>query len=97
MREEPLPHALALDFMITTITATVVVVMVLVALSSIVVVVHSFVVVVAVVHFVVAIPSYSADTFATLPSRTPCTQNATAIAVVVLVVVALFLAFPCSL
>lgn len=80
--------------MITTITATVVaVVVVLVVLSVVVVVVHS--VVVAVVHFVVAIPSYSADTFVTLPSRTPCTQNATANAVVV--VVALFLAFPCSL
>lgn len=89
-----MPHALALDFMITTITATVVVVVVLVVLSVVVVVVvHS--VVVAVLHFVVAIPSYSADTFVTLPSRTPCTQNATAIAVVV--VVALFLAFPCSL
>lgn len=87
-----MPHALALDFMITTITATVVVV-VLVVLSVVVVVVHF--VVVAVVHFVVAIPSHSADTFVTLPSRTPCTQNATAIAVVV--VVALFLAFPCSL
>lgn len=83
-----MPHALALDFMITTITATVVVV-VLVVLS---------VVVVVVAHFVVAMPSYSADTFVTLPSRTPCTQNATAIAVVVaVVVVALFLAFPCSL
>lgn len=94
-----MPHALALDFMITTITATVVVV-VLVVLSVVVVVVLSVVVVllsvvVAVVHFVVAMPSYSADTFVTLPSRTPCTQNATAIAVVV--VVALFLAFPCSL
>lgn len=88
-----MPHALALDFMITTITATVVVVVVLVVLSVVVVVVLSVVVVVA--HFVVAIPSYSADTFVTLPSRTPCTQNATAIAVVV--VVALFLAFPCSL
>lgn len=89
-----MPHALALDFMITTITATVVVVVVvLVVLSVVVGVVLS--VVVVVVHFVVAIPSYSADTFVTLPSRTPCTQNATAIAVVV--VVALFLAFPCSL
>lgn len=87
-----MPHALALDFMITTITATVVVV-VLVVLSVVVGVVLS--VVVAVAHFVVAMPSHSADTFVTLPSRTPCTQNATAIAVVV--VVALFLAFPCSL
>lgn len=88
-----MPHALALDFMITTITATVVVVVVLVVLSVVVGLVLS--VVVAVVHFVVALPSHSADTFVTLPSRTPCTQNATAIAVVV--VVALFLAFPCSL
>lgn len=90
-----MPHALALDFMITTITATVVVV-VLVVLSVVVGLVLS--VVVAVAHFVVAMPGYSADTFVTLPSRTPCTQNATAIAVVVaVVVVALFLAFPCSL
>lgn len=72
--------------MITTITATVVAVVVVLVVLSVVVVVA---------HFVVAIPSYSADTFVTLPSRFPCTQNATAIAVVV--VVALFLAFPCSL
>lgn len=90
-----MPHALALDFMITTITATVAVVVVVLVVLSVVVVVVLSVVIVAVVHFVVAMPSHSADTFVTLPSRTPCTQNATAIAVVV--VVALFLAFPCSL